>query len=152
VLFFPFRDETRNTSLSRLLKSSVRIHRLSGIRSYRTMKKSVKTGVIFLLLLLQVYLMPDGHFLRPDSVTWARMFYSSWLAYSILSLLYMVEPDRMVRFFWQATFLLYIGTIGSTIVQAPGMTMLLLVVSTPLIATRFLLESGNESAQQEGVI
>jgi len=53
------------------------------------------------------------------------------------------------RFLWKGSFLLYFGTVGSTVVKAPDITIILTVTSLPLLLVRLWL-SRHEKTEKAG--
>lgn len=123
---------------------NVRADERLGIRICVT--RSARVSLALMLGLLQAFIIPDGHHIRPDSDIWGYLLYSMLLLFILLSLGVAIAPKwEPVRVVWRLSFLIYIGTIGSAMVNAPGVAILLLIFSAPAIGLRFLFDSSRES-------
>lgn len=102
------------------------------------------------LFIAQWAIVPDGHVLRPDSEIWATLFYGSLLAFTSSGiLLALIEDSEATRYFWRASFVLYLGTVGSTLLKAPVLTIGLLITSLPSLLLRAMLNRSTTQPEQE---
>lgn len=112
-----------------------------------TLSRVFLSVVIFLA---QWVIVPDGHILRPDSAVWASLFYGSLLAFTSSGiLLALIENSEATRYFWRASFLVYLGTVGSTLLKAPDVTLMLLVTSLPSLLLRAMLRRSTTQPEQK---
>lgn len=102
------------------------------------------------LNVLQWFMLPSFCHTRPDSEAWGFLLFGSLMAFFWLSMwLAMLPQVKPLRTCWRLSFLLYIGTIGSAAFKAPDIAAVLLILSTPTIATRCLLNSSHHAHTSE---
>lgn len=102
------------------------------------------------IFVVQWAIVPDGHNLRPDSEAWAALFYGSLLAFTSSGILLALIPDsEATRYFWRGSFLVYLGTVGSTLLKAPAITLILLITSLPSLLLRAMLRRSTTQPEQK---
>ena len=102
------------------------------------------------IFVTQWVIIPDGHLLRPDSEVWATLFYGSLLAFTSSGIFLALIPDsEATRYFWRASFVIYLGTLGSTCFRAPDVTLFLLITSLPSLLLRMMLRKSTIPAEHK---
>ena len=77
-----------------------------------------------------------------SSATWDALYAISLLSFLILSLPIAIVGTRGgLAMPWRAAFIVYLGTIGSSVFSVPSVAFLLILCSWPAIVLRFLGES-----------